>query len=240
MNATMTRLNRLTVKVLREIAAQMGVKLLSRDTKPTIVGILFNHIESAHVVALMTNETYPASRQLTRVVPTDFPALTGEVVTEAHSKICKTRGHANYSKNGVQADFCPRCGDMLDLPEVTKSEVSDSDEKAFDSLGTLQTLIASMAPLAKQAEKAFEASITGPVRDMHYQAYKDLTNAIEEMQRTLAFFDSAEEHNCDYHLIEVGMSGCQYGCKIYRCTKCESPEDVILHNPTYGCRTPNV
>lgn len=52
MNATMNRLSNLTVKALREIAAQMGVKLLSSDRKATIVGILFNHIESTHEIAL--------------------------------------------------------------------------------------------------------------------------------------------------------------------------------------------
>jgi hypothetical protein len=46
----------------------------------------------------------------------DFPALTGEVVTERHARICRERGHARHTieirpGERVNSDRCPRCGD---------------------------------------------------------------------------------------------------------------------------------
>lgn len=35
---------------------------------------------------------------------------------------------------------------------------------------------------------------------------------------------------------ESGMSECRYGCKIYRCP---CGKVGVMHNATYGCRTPN-
>jgi hypothetical protein len=45
--------------------------------------------------------------------PMDFPALTGDYVTEAHAQICRERGHATYKINEVPQTCCPRCGDAL-------------------------------------------------------------------------------------------------------------------------------
>lgn len=207
MNATMNRLSNLTVKVLREIAAQMGVKLLSRDRKVVIVGILFNHIESAHEVALMANETYAEFRELTaqkendapKVSLLDYPAVDGRGVTEAHAKICRDRGCVSYVKNGMDMGFCPRCGEITTSEEqVTEEEIMaesakteffpHGDARNFDSHEALNTMINALAPMAAMALAACEASISGPVRDMHYQAYQDFTRATDEMRRTLAFF----------------------------------------------------
>ena len=41
-------------------------------------------------------------------------------------------------------------------------------------------------------------------------------------------------HICARNAIEYGMSNCQYGCKIYRCSACGTT--AVVHNPTYGCR----
>jgi hypothetical protein len=43
--------------------------------------------------------------------PKDYPALTGEVVTQAHANYCAQNGHAVHTKDGVPQLICPRCGD---------------------------------------------------------------------------------------------------------------------------------
>lgn len=43
-----------------------------------------------------------------------------------------------------------------------------------------------------------------------------------------------QRHDCRIHGAEIGMSDCQYGCKIMRCDRCGGVGTV--HNPTYGCR----
>lgn len=43
--------------------------------------------------------------------PNDFPALMGNVVTEAHTRICVEHGHASHDVDGVISDLCPRCGE---------------------------------------------------------------------------------------------------------------------------------
>lgn len=40
----------------------------------------------------------------------------------------------------------------------------------------------------------------------------------------------------DASLVEVGLSGCRYGCKVYRD---KHGAQTILHNATYGCSTRN-
>lgn len=44
-----------------------------------------------------------------------FPALNGEVVTEAHSAICRDRGHATHTVDGTDSPICPRCGESKHL-----------------------------------------------------------------------------------------------------------------------------
>ena len=39
-----------------------------------------------------------------------MPALTGDVVTERHTALCQTRGHATHTVAGVDTGTCPRCG----------------------------------------------------------------------------------------------------------------------------------
>ncbi len=46
------------------------------------------------------------------IKPNDFAALEGRTVTEAHATICRERGHATYTKDGVPSTSCPRCGDI--------------------------------------------------------------------------------------------------------------------------------
>lgn len=46
----------------------------------------------------------------------DFPALNGGVVTERHARICRERGHATHTVDGVDRGSCPRCGDVTEVP----------------------------------------------------------------------------------------------------------------------------
>lgn len=42
----------------------------------------------------------------------NYPALSGDVVTEGHARICRERGHATHTVNGVESGRCPRCGEI--------------------------------------------------------------------------------------------------------------------------------
>jgi len=42
----------------------------------------------------------------------DMPAAHNEVVTEAHVRKCRERGHGGWTINGIEQMFCPRCGDV--------------------------------------------------------------------------------------------------------------------------------
>lgn len=41
------------------------------------------------------------------------------------------------------------------------------------------------------------------------------------------------EHVHDLNLVEVRMSDCEFGCKVWRCESCG--EEMVLHSATYGC-----
>jgi hypothetical protein len=57
----------------------------------------------------------------------DFPMLRGAPVTEAHARICRERGHAVHSINGVASDRCPRCGDLRKNSTTTDAFAEDAD-----------------------------------------------------------------------------------------------------------------
>ena len=42
----------------------------------------------------------------------NYPAINGEPVTEAHKRYCTTNGHAVHKVDGIEAPRCPRCGDL--------------------------------------------------------------------------------------------------------------------------------
>ena len=62
-----------------------------------------------------------------------FPALEGDVVTEAHARICRERGHAFHTIDGVDTGCCPRCGVVTEntLPRV---DPNCEDEGHADSV----------------------------------------------------------------------------------------------------------
>jgi predicted RNA-binding Zn-ribbon protein involved in translation (DUF1610 family) len=42
-----------------------------------------------------------------------YPALNGEVVTEAHAAYCRTNGHAKHTVDGIVQMHCPRCDEVI-------------------------------------------------------------------------------------------------------------------------------
>jgi hypothetical protein len=55
-----------------------------------------------------------------------MPALTGDVVTERHTAVCRTRGHATHTVNGVDSGACPRCGATKRPVSLVKAYVTGS------------------------------------------------------------------------------------------------------------------
>ncbi len=130
----------------------------------------------------------------------------------------------------------------VSLVTCVECKANVSEEKGMDAIEsvifTAKQAIAALTPSLNAAKTLFES-----VRDnggseeiigITYQAYCDLYRTIEEYNRTIAYASDMSEHSCELNLLEVGMSGCSYGCKIYRCTKCGS--DREMHNATYGCK----
>ena len=46
-------------------------------------------------------------------VAISYPAVNGEIITQAHADYCKTNGHASYTVDGKVTNLCPRCGDTV-------------------------------------------------------------------------------------------------------------------------------
>lgn len=190
----MNYLDKLTVKALREIAAQMNVKLLSRDRKAAIVAILTNHIEAAHEVALMADETYAEFRKLAAL---DFPAVEGGVVTEAHAKICADKGHATYVKDGMDTGLCARCGEVttseeqitdeqikgIDSEEIVEEPYAAEIEMLTNGINTLLPLEAAYRTNYQVAKNGTDSTRT----DLAYQMWQDAVDAIAELRQTLEY-----------------------------------------------------
>jgi hypothetical protein len=41
-------------------------------------------------------------------------------------------------------------------------------------------------------------------------------------------------HICAWNAEEIRSADCQWGCKVFRCSKCGTT--AVVHNATYGCR----
>jgi hypothetical protein len=108
----------------------------------------------------------------------------------------------NGKRYGVTAGTASTyTGEVYDMPkgEAVKCEgckevtliISEEkeDPRNFDSLSALESAVAFMMPLMGKAEAAFRACITGPVEDMHYQAFQDLMRATDSMRQTLVMFE---------------------------------------------------
>lgn len=62
-------------------------------------------------------------------VALDMAALNGTVVTEAHAKVCRERGHATHKVDGIEQIHCPRCGEArTEEITVTGETIKIGDE----------------------------------------------------------------------------------------------------------------
>lgn len=233
-------LSTLTVKALREIAKQIGFRIISRKRKAELIDLISAEIDACHIEAIREDKIR-TRQSAPKVSLMDYPVPYGRPVTEAHAKICRERGCVTYVKNGMDMGFCPRCGEVTTSEEqITKEEI-DSQKMATNPIADVirfaTEAIEALMPNLTATKLAFETlrddeSAKPHHVDLAYQVYSDTHRAIEEYRRTIAY--ASEEHTCATWEREIGMSGCSYGCKIYGCEKCGESREV--HNPIYGCR----
>jgi hypothetical protein len=237
-------LNTLTVKTLREIAKQVGFRFISRYRKAELVNLLLAEIDACHTEAVREDKIRNLQSTL-KVSHFDFPVPDGRTVTQAHVKICAQRGHGYYVKDGVDQGICPRCGilTMIDrdgkLTAVVQDGAPETDvpqvepKKEIDLFLTeLHTTLKDFMLRAEKHENAAYADDLFAENDTAEQwttITKDLTRALGNVQWSIDY-----RHTCSFQR-EVGMSGCSYGCKIYRCETCGTDKEI--HNATYGCRS---
>lgn len=112
-----------------------------------------------------------------------------------------------------------------------------SGSLATDLITLARNAIKALTPIRIAAESAFIAARDNGTDDYvtgwAYQTFADTRNTIEEYERTISSI--AGEHSCMNHYREIAMTEeCAYGCKIYRCGKCQ--DEATLHNSTYGCK----
>lgn len=225
MNAYFTAM---TVKTLREIAKTLGLRGQSGLRKAAIVENIVRQIDMDHEAALkMTVTIAPAKISLM-----DYPVPYGRPVTEAHVKICQTRGHVSYVKDGIDQGMCPRCGEIttseeqIDLAmstvhfgslitgilcnertiKATGSSKNADDVNCPDCLEDMSVNansavieiansgINALTPVLATAKATFEGirdKGTDADIEIAYQIYCDITRAMEEMARTIAYAQNA-------------------------------------------------
>lgn len=91
--------------------------------------------------------------------------------------------------------------------------------------------LAALKPLAERATSTEAALWDADEWDAEKwtTVAKDLRTAVDNIKWMINYI-----HVCSFQW-EVGMSGCSYGCKIYRCETCGTDKEI--HNATYGCRS---
>lgn len=213
-------LNTLTVVELRAIARQagyVGSRSVSRTRKADLVNLVAilssNDEDLAYAMDAVITEAYqgPASDagitigaylacqkshtargeiRISGFWQNERSKMVKVVVFDSGVKQAVSKGDATYY-TGEKFDMptngndvtCECCGETY--------FVETGDPRNFDSIDALKTMIAAMKPLADKALAACEATSSGPVRDMHYQTYQDMIRAMDEMTRSLAYWDEA-------------------------------------------------
>lgn len=233
MNAYLTTM---TVKTLREIAKTLGLRGQSGLRKAAIVENIVRQIDMDHEAAIKMNTP--------KISLMDYPVPYGRPVTEAHVKICQTRGHVSYVKDGIDQGMCPRCGEIttseeqIEFTSGISSEIgilaskagyeikvvkgampyeiyrpgsflmsmnfanignlrtylTDSEEKEMDANSAVIEIansgINALTPVLATAKATFEGirdKGTDEEISIAYQIYCDITRAMEEMARTIAY-----------------------------------------------------
>jgi hypothetical protein len=229
MNANITRFEGMTVKALREIAKRMGFKGYSKLRKAVLVDMLAAQVVYAEFKARKED----AAMNITpaKISLMDYPVPYGRPVTQAHVKICQTRGHVSYVKDGIDQGICPRCGEITtseeqidpamvvhygslikgvacnsnnaqisdgDITLVTcEACIADSEEKEMGANSAVIEIansgINALTPVLATAKATFENIRdhgTDADIEIAYQAYCDITRAIEELTRTIGYAES--------------------------------------------------
>jgi hypothetical protein len=134
-----------------------------------------------------------------------------------------------------QRDFEGQSAIIADHIEALEMNelISQEPEKGIDAfLAELHTTLKDFMLRAEKHENAAYADDLFAENDTAEQwttIAKDLTRALGNVQWSIDY-----RHTCSFQR-EVGMSGCSYGCKIYRCETCGTDKEI--HNATYGCRS---
>lgn len=139
-------LNTLTVKVLKEIAKQIGFRFISRMRKAELVELIAAEVEACHTEAnredkvrtrIASETPYTGKRTIAaikaegKISRMDYPVPYGRPVTEAHVKICNEYGCVTYVKNGMDTGICPRCGQISTSEEqITEDEIMTDSRTA--------------------------------------------------------------------------------------------------------------
>lgn len=344
MNATQDRFQRMTVARLRTIGREMGIAGLSGLRKAELVSTLTVFVNGCHIDALAMDHPRTVVRD-GKVSPFDYPAYDGRTVTQAHSNICASKGHAYLTIDGKPSEMCPRCGEM-DAPVqpglITGVKVGDvvkyngyaaevitvdtdcihvasiashvtygalkgdfstdisaemveqfnrdcvalaytsyatgndsnraaralarirgieadyttiqglrreiesnpmyavlSDTSEIDSAeiavdAFLSNALSILRTLAVKATAMEHTHHDKPNGDQWITIAKDLNTAVSNVEWSIRYAHEVAKHTCSTWEREVGLSGCAYGCKIYRCEKCGTEREI--HNATYGCK----
>lgn len=259
MNPTMTRLSNMTVAQLREIGREMRINGLSKCRKAELVVALACFIDGEHATALIANEMHEPTMRMVKaaermatpykgertiaaikaegiVSHMDFPYAEGNVITDAHVKICAQRGHGYYIVDGKYMGVCSRCGEstMDDLHmwalnmDAERTGFLRDESEAHNTNECIDVA----------NDKGYALKLT----NYPYQ-YAIRRNGIEvesfdtlrEVRHFLNLPAFGYVHTCAHWQVEVGLSECAYGCKIYRCSQC-GKGGAVLHNATYGCK----
>jgi hypothetical protein len=229
MNPTTIRLNNMTVAELRVVARQMelrGFGSISKMRKADLIILMAAQIDIEHSNAFIADGMYASTRKMVasldkliapKVSLMDYPVPYGRPVTEAHVKICQTRGHVSYVKDGMDTGICPRCGEVTTSEEQVEIDpmnrirevmtngtafqpawMSNDSEKKENAANNAVIEIAhaginALTPVLATAKATFEnVRDHGTDADIEiaYQIYCDVTRAMEEFTRTVAYAEN--------------------------------------------------
>ena len=116
-----------------------------------------------------------------------FPALTGDVVTERHARICRERGHATHTVDGVDSGICPRCGDVKRAALIDARDtitLSHTPEPTMP-VAYVRTLLDTFTPdqLRDWYRNAFATSVVETYDDVRRNAARALSAIVARYTR---------------------------------------------------------
>lgn len=199
MNATTNRLNGFKVAELREIAKRMGLKgvgSISRLRKAELISYLVDLIDYDHMAAFDMMDADFASRTQVgtefmydgmRVTTVEVFPHGVEAVSESGWKLLLTFSDVTFAPNSVPVSVKMECCG-ISFPDVKATmnhtcAISAVIEIANAGIYALTPTLAT----AKATFEAYRDNGTDAQVEWSYQIYCDITRAIEEFQRTIAY-----------------------------------------------------